>query len=192
VFSPDQAMVYSAVLNAQQQAIAKVAPGATWGQLNQVANTQLLISLIHNGFLNVSSADNATLTELLFWNVSLVFMPHGLGHFVGLDVHDPVNASVQRTLPLAPRMVLTIEPGLYFNQASFQIAYANPNISRFLNQPRMNSFLSMGGVRIEDTLVVTETGNRVLSAGIPKQIADIEKLMAKRRTTASLSEIVGV
>jgi Xaa-Pro aminopeptidase len=78
------------------------------------------------------------------------YFVHGLSHFVGLDVHDPGDLNQ----PLQAGMVITIEPGIYLPEENL-------------------------GVRIEDTLVVTEDGTRNLSAGLPREAAEIEKLVAK-------------
>ncbi|HFU74082.1 MAG TPA: M24 family metallopeptidase, partial [Helicobacteraceae bacterium] len=91
------------------------------------------------------------------------FYPHGIGHWMGLDVHDPCpyKDEAGKEIVFAPGMVLTIEPGIYIDKD-------------FKNVPE--EFLGMG-IRIEDDILVTQTGCEVLSAGIVKEIEAIEALM---------------
>jgi Xaa-Pro dipeptidase len=89
-----------------------------------------------------------------------LFFPHGLGHSVGIDVHDPGDMSV-----LQENMVLTVEPGIYFNRAFVEIGLKDANKSPFLNVPLISSALhaNIGGVRHEDVVLVTATGHEILS-----------------------------
>lgn len=134
-FSPRQRAVYDLVLGAQQAAMDSVRPGVTLGQLNQIARRYLKD---HSGDTCGARTCDA-------------YFIHGLGHMIGMDVHDvgPGNA------PLRPGMVFTIEPGIY------------------LPGERL-------GVRIEDDVLVTETGYELLSAGLPRRAEEVEAVMARR------------
>lgn len=85
---------------------------------------------------------------------------HGLGHGLGLDVHDVGDYGENRNRPLEVGMVITVEPGLY--------------ISAQANVPEQYKGI---GIRIEDNIVITEYGNKVLTSAVPKEIEDIEQLM---------------
>ena len=108
-----------------------------------------------------------------YHDLGAVFMPHGIGHMMGKDVHDtPIAFCRQPKTILKPGMVLTIEPGIYFIKPLIQKNQSMP----FLNHSVINEYLDFGGVRIEDDVVVTETGYLNLTTA-PKEIQDIEKIM---------------
>jgi Xaa-Pro aminopeptidase len=95
------------------------------------------------------------------------FTLHGTGHMLGLDVHDCADARCEDYVDarLAPGVVLTVEPGLYFQQDDLTIPEEYRGI----------------GVRIEDDILVTETGNENLSAALPRTVEDIERWMSSLR-----------
>lgn len=73
--------------------------------------------------------------------------------------------------------MFTIEPGIYFNEALLEAAFANPLQAPYLNGPLLEQYRNFGGVRIEDVVVVTKTGHEVISEGVPKEMNDIEATM---------------
>ena len=95
-------------------------------------------------------------------------MPHKLGHTLGLDVHDSEPNS--KLTILGQNMVVTIEPGIYFIKDLL-------NSSEFINMKQVEKYISMGGIRIEDTVLVNNTGCRLLS-NIPIEINEIENMMS--------------
>ncbi|KAJ1659146.1 hypothetical protein GGF38_004126 [Coemansia sp. RSA 25] len=118
-------------------------------------------------------------------------MPHGIGHLIGIDTHDVggypagterINKPGLRYLrarrELLPRMVFTVEPGLYFVDAILAEAKAAPAVAQHIDFDAVALFRSVGGVRIEDNIVITDTGNENLTSECPKEIADIEALRA--------------
>jgi hypothetical protein len=110
--------------------------------------------------------------ELLAARVSGTFMPHGLGHSVGLDVHDvPFQGEA------AEWHVYTIEPGVYFVDHILDAAIEGPN-SRCYNAEMIDRFRGFGGARIEDVIAVTATGNECLSCSTPRETAEIEAVFA--------------
>ncbi|NMH59168.1 Xaa-Pro aminopeptidase [Alteromonas ponticola] len=156
-FTDAQAKVYNIVLKAQEAAIALLKPGVTLGEANQASSKILVEGLIELGILNGSVEEN------LENQAYRAFYMHGLGHFLGLDVHDVgVYKIAGEDRPLKPGMVLTIEPGLYL-PAHETIPEAYRGI----------------GVRIEDNIVITAKGAEVITANVPKSIAAIEKLMSE-------------
>lgn len=158
-FSEPQAQLYQLVLEAQLAAIAAIKPGVTWFELNILVNELLTKGLADLGIL---SGDLANLIEE---KACKQYFIHGLGHWLGLDVHDvgdyQCNNERQQLRPFEPGMALTIEPGLYIPLTA-----------------DVDEKWRGIGVRIEDNIVVTESGCENLSANVAKTISDIEQLMA--------------
>jgi len=173
-FSPAQAAIYSAVLNAQSSVIATMQPGVVWSDMSRLANQILCEELQKLNMLK--STFNCTDLGIAGIVMSY-FFPHGLGHHVGLDVHD----SVVVPSVLKENMILAIEPGLYFSQAYLPTSFTDPRAAPYLNIPEIQKYLDMaiGGVRIEDNVLVTSDGHEILSAGAPRTIQEIENAMAR-------------
>ncbi|OHU88481.1 MULTISPECIES: Xaa-Pro aminopeptidase [Pseudoalteromonas] len=154
-FSEAQKQVYELVLKAQQAAFEHVKPGGTLVKANQAAMKVMTQGLIQLGIL---AGDLDTLMEN---QACKAFYMHGLGHWLGLDVHDVGEYKLDEAdRPFEPGMVLTIEPGLYFDEDA-EVPEKFKGI----------------GIRIEDDLLVTESGFENLTVDAPKTIADIEALM---------------
>ncbi|MCC5879719.1 MAG: Xaa-Pro aminopeptidase [Idiomarina sp.] len=154
-FSAAQKRMYSWVLKAQQAAIEHIKPGNTLPQAYKIAAKILTEGLIDLGVLSGSVSENMK---------SVAYRPyfmHGLGHWLGLDVHDVGAYKVNgEPRPLEPGMVLTIEPGLYIPPGT-----------------QCNELYQGVGVRIEDDILVTAQGHENLTRGVPVEIEDIEHLM---------------
>ncbi|MDX1756845.1 MAG: Xaa-Pro aminopeptidase [Marinobacter sp.] len=156
-FSEDQKAVYEVVLAAQYAAIEAVRPGNHWNHPHEAALRVLCQGLIDLGLLQ------GTVEQALEEEAYKPFYMHRTGHWLGLDVHDVGDYKVgEAWRVLEPGMVLTVEPGLY-------IAPDNAEVD-----PRWRGI----GIRIEDDVVVTRDGCRVLTEGVPKTVAEIEALMA--------------
>lgn len=158
-FSDAQRALYQIVLNAQQRAVSAIQPGATLADIHQGVVHDLTAGLIELGLLEGDL--QARIDDESYRR----FYLHSTSHWLGLDVHDVgiYRLDEQTPLPLAPGMVLTVEPGLYIpNDDDIPDAYQGI------------------GIRIEDNIVVTNEGHEVLTADVPKQIAEIEALMAKK------------
>lgn len=155
-FSPEQQAIYNLVLKAQLAVIDLIKPGLLWHQMQQTIVEIFVEGLVELGLLQ------GNVQELIDQQAYLPFYMHKSGHWLGLDTHDVGAYKVNgQWRPLEANMVLTVEPGLYIS----------PSISGI--DPKWHGI----GVRIEDDVVVTETGCRVLSASLPKTVADIEALM---------------
>jgi len=135
-FTPRQRAIYNLVLGAQQAAIDSVRPGITFGRLSQIAAE----------YMRRNSGD------LCGGQPCNRYYIHGMGHWIGMDVHDVGTYNI----PLQPGMVFTIEPGIYIPEEGF-------------------------GVRIEDDILVTATGYENLSAAAPRTAEEIERLMRSAR-----------
>lgn len=156
-FTPAQKTLYSIVLNAQKAAIDAVKPGNHWNQPHEEAVRVLTEGLLEIGLLK------GKLDQLLEDQAYREFYMHRTGHWLGMDVHDVGDYKVGgEWRVLEPGMVLTVEPGLYIRDLD--------------HVPKKWHFT---GIRIEDDVLVTKTGNEVLSAAAPKEINEIEALMAQ-------------
>jgi Xaa-Pro aminopeptidase len=156
-FAPLQRQVYEIVLAAHSAACAAVRPGATLATVHQAACRALTVGLLELGAL---AGDPETLIRERAY---LPFYPHKTSHWLGLDVHDPGPLPVPPAgTPLAPGMVLTVEPGLYFSPDGAEV----PEPLRGL------------AVRIEDDLLVTGAGYEVLTGEVPRTVEAIEAFIA--------------
>lgn len=157
VFSPEQKAIYELVLKAQLAAIEEVLPGKHWDDPHNATVKVLTEGLVELGLLKGDPA------ELMESGAYRDFYMHRAGHWIGMDVHDVGDYKIDgKWRVLEPGMALTVEPGLY-------IAPQNTNVEQ-----RWRGI----GVRIEDDVAVTKNGCEVLTAGLPKTVAEIEALMA--------------
>ncbi len=155
-FTKAQSAIYEVVLAAQAAAIDEVRPGNHWSDPHDAAVRALTEGLVEHGLLKGRSA------KLVRDEAYRRFFMHRTGHWLGMDVHDVGEYKVDgEWRELEPGMTLTVEPGLYIPAHSKGVAKRWWNI----------------GVRIEDDVLVTREGPEVLSAGIPKEIDEIEALM---------------
>jgi len=152
-FTPAQQAIYELVLAAQQAAIATIAPGLAWDNIQKTLLTVLVQGLVD---LKILQGNVATLIEEKAY---LPFYMHSSGHWLGLDVHDVGSYQYQGSArTLSPGMVLTIEPGLYLSE----------------NLPNLAPQWQGIGVRIEDDICVTPAGHDVLTQGLPKTVKELE------------------
>lgn len=155
-FSPEQALLYQLVLDAQKAAIETVKPGAAGREPHNTAVRVITEGLIDLGLLEGDI--DALITEREYRK----FFMHGTSHWLGLDVHDAGGYTNRDGEPhkLRPGMVLTVEPGIYISE----LEDVDPKWWNI-------------GIRIEDDVLVTKDGHDILSKNIPKEISDIEALM---------------
>lgn len=163
-FSEPQRALYQVVLDAQVAAIDAIRPGNHWNHPHEAALQVLVEGLIELGLIAGMTAAEAIENEAY-----KDFFMHRTGHWLGMDVHDVGDYKVGGAWRvLEPGMVMTVEPGLY-------VAPDNEAVA-----PQWRGI----GIRIEDDVVVTRDGARVLTAAVPKSIADIEALMAEAQKAA--------
>jgi len=185
-FTEDQKLIYNLVLKAQLAVLDAMKPGVAWVDLHRLANKMMTEDLWKAGFLK---ADN--LQELLDNHIGALFFPHGLGHSLGLDVHDPPNRDgsfkqidepairyLRTSVVLQKGMVMTVEPGCYFIPRFLTRALNDEKQSKYLVKEKIEQFLKFGGIRIEDDVVVTDNGIEILTSAVPKTVEAIEQLMA--------------
>jgi Xaa-Pro aminopeptidase len=157
-FTPAQRDIYALVLAAQKAAISAVRPGVAFNRIHETAVRVLTGGLVKLGLLK--GPVNTLIKEEKYKK----FYMHGTSHWLGMDVHDVGSyRDGKRWRRLEPGMVLTVEPGIYMAPGSEGVPKRYQGI----------------GVRIEDDVLVTRTGREVLTAAVPKEIDDIEAIMAE-------------
>lgn len=189
-FSDRQKEIYEIVLSAQMKAIEAIHPGITYKEIHLQTAKNMAKGLKQLGLMK------GDMNDAVIQGAHALFFPHGLGHMMGLDVHDMENlgedyvgydALIQRSpqfglkslrlgKTLEPGNVLTVEPGLYFIPALIKKWQAAGTCDNFINYDKLDDYLDFGGIRIEDDVLVTEHGSRVLGKPIPKTVSDVEAL----------------
>jgi Xaa-Pro aminopeptidase len=189
-FSSLQKDVYNIVLNALQTAAAAVQRGKLFKDIHLLAAEKLTEGLTALGLMKGNSK------EAVAAGAHTLFFQCGLGHMMGLDVHDMENLGEQyvgytpdmkkstefglKSLRLGKALeagyVVTVEPGLYFIPELMDIWAAEKRLAQFINYDQLAAFKSFGGIRIEDDYLVTPTGNELLSTSLPGTVAEIEAI----------------
>ncbi len=190
VFSPRQRDVYDVVLGAQAAAIEAVTPGATNRDVHLAAALAVAQGLKDLGLMR---GDPAAATAA---GAHALFFPHGIGHMLGLDVHDMEDLGdavgydegearspqfglnfLRLAKALKPGFVITIEPGIYFNPALIARWQDAGLHGGFIDYAAVRRYAGFGGIRLEDDVLVTADGNRLRGAPIPKTADDVELVM---------------
>ena len=155
-FSKAQRALYEVVLEAQEAAIEQVQPGNHWNEPHEAAVEVLAQGLVTLGLLK------GNVSAIIKKERYRKFYVHRTGHWLGMDVHDVGDYKIGgEWRVLEPGMVMTVEPGLYVGAGDKRVARKWWNI----------------GIRIEDDILVTRDGNKVLSSGVPKSVDDIEAIV---------------
>jgi Xaa-Pro aminopeptidase len=189
-FSPTQRAVYDVVLAAHDACIAAVRPGEEFRNLHLLAARILAEGLVDLGILRGQPQD------LVEQDAHALFFPHGVGHLLGLDVHDMEDLGdragyaagrnrsdrfglcyLRLDRPLQPGMVVTIEPGFYQVPAMLNDLGRREKYRDRVNWERLADFSDVRGIRIEDDVLVTEMGADMLTAALPTEIGEIEGIM---------------
>ncbi|MBI1937560.1 MAG: aminopeptidase P family protein [Ignavibacteriales bacterium] len=193
-FTAQQREIYQIVLDANLAGIKGVKPGISFREVHFKSALVIAEGLKALGFMKGS------MKEAVKAGAHALFFPHGLGHLLGLDVHDLENfgennfgydENVKRSTQfgskslrfariLKPGIVLTIEPGIYFIPELIDKWKAEKKFTEYINYPKVESYKKFGGIRIEDDVVVTNTGSRVLGIPIPKTIDEVEAAASEK------------
>ena len=192
-FDERQKGIYEIVLEANMKSIEAIKPGVEYREIHFLAARTIVDGLKKLGLMK---GDTNAAVEA---GAHALFMPHGLGHMMGLDVHDMEGlgennvgydekttrsdqfgtAYLRLGKELKPGFVLTVEPGCYFIPELWKRWKNDGMHTDFINYDAVEKYLDFGGVRIEDDVLVTEDGFRVLGKPIPKTVAEIEALCAE-------------
>lgn len=189
-FTEQQKEIYNLVLKMQLSAIEALKPGVQYKEVHLLANSVLLEGLSDLGFVKGNT------DEMLREGVQGLFMPHGLGHAIGLDVHDMEDLgenyvgykdgderstqlglkSLRMAKELEEGYVITVEPGLYFIPELIDKWKAEKKFTDFINYEKLEQYKDFGGVRIEDNCLITADGYQILGKPIPKTVEEVEDL----------------
>jgi len=189
-FSQLQKEIYEIVLRANMEAIKKAVPGGSNLDTHLTACRVIASGLKETGLMK------GDIDEAVAEGAHALFMPHGIGHMMGLDVHDMealgenyvgYNAQVKRSnqfglsflrfaLPYKKGHVFTIEPGIYFIPELINKWRSEKIFTDFINYSKLDNFMEFGGIRIEDDVLITSDGNEVLGRPIPKTVSEIESI----------------
>lgn len=192
-FTQKQKDIYEIVLDAQLEAIRSIKPGVRFRNVHIRAAKKIVTGLKELGLMK------GDVTEAVKAGAHALFFPHGLGHMLGLDVHDMEDlgeefvgydertkrseqfglAYLRFARELHPGFVMTVEPGIYFIPALIDKWMAEKKHPLFINYDKVNTYRDFGGVRIEDNVLVTKDGCRVLGKPIPKTVEEIENIVGK-------------
>jgi Xaa-Pro aminopeptidase len=187
-FTEKQKEIYSIVLNAQEKAIEAVKPGVEFRDVHRLASTILASGLKQIGLIK------GDVEEAVEAGAHTLFFPCGLGHMIGLDVHDMEGLgedsvgytetikrkpefgwrSLRLAKALEPGFVITAEPGIYFIPELIQRWKADRKCSEFVNYSKIDEYCDFGGIRIEDDVLVLQEGCRILGKRIPKTVEEVE------------------
>jgi Xaa-Pro aminopeptidase len=190
-FSAKQREIYEIVLKANLDSIAMAKPGLRYFDVHLNATTVIAEGLTQLGLMKGNPADAAK------EGAHALFMPHGLGHMLGLDVHDMEDfgennvgydeqthrstifghASLRCGRELKPGYIVTVEPGIYFIPQLIDIWEKENKFANYINYAKVREYIGFGGIRIEDDILITENGCRVLGMPLPKAVSEVEDLM---------------
>jgi Xaa-Pro aminopeptidase len=189
-FNSRQRDIYEVVLKANTEAIKTAKPGMSNRDLHLMA-----CKIIASGMKDLGMM-KGDLDEAVTAGAHALFMPHGLGHMLGLDVHDMEGlgenyvgysedvkrntqfgtAFLRFALPYKPGHVFTIEPGCYFIPELIDQWKSEGKFKDFINYDKVITYKDFGGIRIEDNLLITEKGHKLLGKPIPKTVTEIESV----------------
>lgn len=189
-FSQSQREIYTIVLKAETKAIEAVRPGVEFRDIHRLACEVLVSGLKDLGLVT------GNIAEAVQAGVHTLFFQCGLGHMMGLDVHDMEGLgedyvgytdtikrnpefgwrSLRLGKALEPGFVITIEPGIYFIPELIDRWKAERKLPQYINYDAVETYRDFGGIRIEDDVLVTEQSCRVLGKPIPKTINEVEAM----------------
>jgi Xaa-Pro dipeptidase len=198
-FTAEQAEVYQIVLRMQLGTIGMIKPGISYREIHLAACRILAEGMRTMGLMQGNPADAVEA------GAHALFFPHGIGHMLGLDVHDMEDLGdivgygkkekrsgqfglnfLRLSRSLDSGFVLTVEPGIYFIPALIERWQKEGLHKEFINYDKVSTFVGFGGIRIEDNILVTPAGAHVLGPGVPKTIPEVEEACAKALTIDDL------
>ena len=189
-FNQLQKDIYEIVLKANIEAINATRPGLSNRDIHFLACRIIVGGLKELGLMK------GDIDEAVKAGAHALFMPHGIGHMMGLDVHDMenfgenrvgYNNNVERSeqfgtaflrfaLPYKPGHVFTIEPGCYFIPELIDKWKSEKKFAEFINYDAIGKYMPVGGIRIEDNVLIIDNGHKVLGKPIPKSINEVEEI----------------
>jgi Xaa-Pro aminopeptidase len=188
-FTKLQQEIYEIVLMSQTVAIEAIKPDMYFRDVHLLAAKVIVEGLKGLGLLKGQTDD------IVNEGAHALFFPHGLGHMLGLDVHDMESlgedyvgydenvkrsnqfglAYLRMARALKPGMILTVEPGIYFIPQLIKKWKEENKLSDFIDFNKVEKYIHFGGIRIEDDIMITKEGNKILGNKIPKKIAELKQ-----------------
>ncbi|KAI1916243.1 hypothetical protein LOZ53_004120 [Ophidiomyces ophidiicola] len=180
-FSPEAREIYDIVLEMQMECLGMIKAGVAWDDIHALAHKVAIRGLLRLGVLRGSEV------EIFDKGISVAFFPHGLGHYMGLDTHDvggnpnfedenPMFRYLRLRGSLSPGEVVTVEPGVYFCKFIIDPYLNSPDLSKYIDAGVLDKYWKVGGVRIEDNVVVTQDGFHNLTT-VPKDADEVERIV---------------
>ncbi|KAI1496889.1 peptidase M24, structural domain-containing protein [Biscogniauxia marginata] len=180
-FTEQSRAIYEIVLEMQNKSIAVLKEGVSWEEVHLLAHKVAIDGLLSLGILKGDRK------EILEARTSVAFLPHGLGHYLGMDTHDtgghpnysdpdPIFRYLRVRLNLPAGSVITVEPGIYFCEYIIRPYLNDPKHSRFIDENVLNNYWDVGGVRIEDNLLITKAGSVNLTDAV-KEPDELERII---------------
>ena len=192
-YSKKQASIYNICLKAHKECAAMLKPGEEWTGVHAKA-----LEVIAEGLQEIGILKGGSPEEYLEDNVISLFMPHGIGHLMGLDVHDMEDLGdlagyapgrerskkfgwncLRLNRPLAEGMAVTVEPGIYFIPELFDRPEFADSVRKYVDREKLSEYKEVHGVRIERDYLITAGGSELLTREIPTEISEIEEFMEK-------------
>jgi Xaa-Pro aminopeptidase len=192
-FTQKQTEIYTVLLNAQLKAIEAVRPGVEYREVHALVCHEIGTGLNDLGLMK------GDVSEAVAAGAHALFMPHGLGHMLGLDVHDMEDlgedyvgytdtirrsrqfgtSHLRLARALEPGFVLTVEPGIYFIPELIDQWKTQGKFEDFIDYNKVENYRNFGGIRIEDNVLVHDAGKRVLGEPIAKTVEEVEALSSQ-------------
>ena len=192
-FTQKQTEIYTVLLNAQLKAIEAAMPGVEYRDVHTLACSQIAAGLNSLGLMK------GDVSEAVAAGAHALFMPHGLGHMIGLDVHDMEDlgedevgytdtirrsrqfgtSHLRLARALEPGFVVTVEPGIYFIPDLIDQWKAQGKFENFIDYKKIENYRNFGGIRIEDNVLIHDEGQRVLGKPIAKTVEEVEALSSQ-------------
>ena len=192
-FTQKQKEIYTVVLDAQLKAIETMKPGMEYRKVHNLACCQITAGLMALGLMR------GNVDEAVAAGAHALFMPAGLGHMMGLDVHDMEDlgedyvgytntirrssqfgiSHLRLARPLESGFVVTVEPGIYFIPELIDQWKEQGKFANFIDYGKLENYRDFGGIRIEDNVLVHDAGKRVLGRPIAKTVAEVETLTSQ-------------
>lgn len=188
-FTKKQREVYQIVVDASDQVVINLGPGVPYIDMHKLASRTIVNGLKDLGIMR---GDTEEAVEM---GAHALFFPHGLGHMLGLDVHDMENLGEDfvgynddikrssqfglKSLRLAKELqegnAITVEPGIYFIPGLIDKWAAEKKFEEFINYEALDSYKDFGGIRLEDDYVITDNGSRLLGVPVPRTVEEVQE-----------------